>query len=247
MKEIVQLFGESVARFTIPIFIENDKRGPEQIGTGFFLNVLGELFFTTASHVVDVLIGAEKQPCIALGEQVVYLNYESIKRTKNRTTNEADDIDIAVFKISSGVDMFLEALPYTIPLEKVAINLELQDIDLQLVQGFPSSKNKGKPSNAAKRHVRGVIWSYLFSFSENTDFGEFGKQQEAHYAIKWSDKINGDAIPHPRGVSGGPYWVMPDSTKPYNCYLAGVFIEYYKHKKVAFATKIEKVLQLIRL
>ncbi|PKF60175.1 hypothetical protein CW745_16405 [Psychromonas sp. psych-6C06] len=239
--------GELLDKYVIPVFRRGRFERPEMEGTGFLIEQYSNIYFITASHVIDAIKATQSNFVIAIETQMFSLSLANCKRTIETKTEIADNqFDLAAILISPENDYYELCKKVTIPSSKVLINHQFRQVDMQILQGFPSSKNKtAKCFDSQNKHFSGALWTYSFNFHMDCDVTQFNKIPGSSYPIHWSKKINGQKTLHPRGCSGGPYWFIPNKDKVHEHYLAGVFIEYYEKKSVAFVTKIDHVIDLI--
>ncbi|SMY34334.1 hypothetical protein [Photobacterium andalusiense] len=245
--KVLQVVGEKIDKYAIPIFIVDQSKRPEIVGTGFFINYIDCIYFVTASHVIDELNDAGSLLKIALGGGIFSLELIGLKRTISTEKGIADNhFDIAVLPISKDHGLYSRCLQQAIPIYSSMLDKKFPTVDMQILQGYPVSKNKTTSRfNRVTNDYSSALWTYSFMFDDCCDFESLGKSPDYHYAVKWLGKVNGQKIPNPRGCSGGPYWFVPDIENVDNQILAGVFIEYWSKHSVAFVTKIEHVVKLI--
>jgi len=256
--EILEAAGELLDSYVIPIFCLNKFERPEMEGTGFFIEHNLRIYFITASHVIDAIQSTNSRFVIAINTEMFSLPLLGSKRTVNTKDAVADSqFDLAVILVSPNLDYYKQCLELAIPISKTTLSKNFPKVDMQILQGFPSSKNKTAKCLSNTKHFSSVLWTYSFNFSANCDYSSFNKIKGSHYPIHWPKKVQGQKLQgkeaqaqgqigvHPRGCSGGPYWFIPDKSKISEFYLAGVFIEYYERSEIAFVTKIEHVIELI--
>jgi hypothetical protein len=53
--------------------------------------------------------------------------------------------------------------------------------------------------------------------------------------LGWNEKGNKVSPPHPKGISGGGAWVVPDSFAGRAVYLDGIAIEYHQQESLVFS------------
>jgi len=240
--EIVKEAGGLLDKYVVPVFCQDKFGRPEMEGTGFFIEHNLKVYFITASHVLDAIKSSNSDFLIAVQTQMISLPLLGFKQTMD----DDRQFDLAAFLISPADDNYGLYQNISIPTHKTTLNNKLEKVDMEILQGFPISKNKtAKRLNNQTKNFEGALWTYSFSFFQNCDFYNFNKHQDLHYAINWPKKIKGQKTLNPRGCSGGPYWFIPDENKINGHFLAGVFIEYYEKDEIAFVTKIDNVIELI--
>jgi len=252
--------GELLNSYVIPIFCLDKSERPEMEGTGFFLEHNKKLYFITASHVIDAITTAKSKFIIAIHSNMPSLSLSGCKRTVSVENELADNqYDLAVIPISHNFAYYDQCLKLAIPTSKTTLNKSFPKVDMQILQGFPSSKNKTvKCRDNITKHFSGALWTYSLNSAQDCNFSDFkDKVAGTQYPIHWPKKVQGQKIQgkqiqtpgqlgvQPRGCSGGPYWFIPNISKINEYYLAGVFIEYHKKYGIAFVTKIEHVIQLV--
>lgn len=82
-------------------------------------------------------------------------------------------------------------------------------------------------------------------------YAQFGKAPDIHIALKYQKKSrneNGSIVqpPHPRGISGGGLWQVPNVLHLDDVRLDGIAFEYRSTGRLVFATRIDHVLAFVR-
>ena len=229
---------------TIPILRRNKKSSRIEVcSTGFCLKVCENLYVITASHSIDDL-SAQSDWEYLLGVDGKTTIIPRIFRPNER--EGASSLDIAAIPISRESEFFEDFERFAIPIGSAMYRKEFSDIDIQFVQGFVKNINKS-PKNYDSENMNLVanVFGYAQPFEKSVDFSHYEKDSRFHYAIKWVDRVNGNKVMSPAGLSGAGYWFFPDQYNIDRKFLAGVFIEYHKKDSVAFVTKIDHVINLI--
>lgn len=117
---------------------------------------------------------------------------------------------------------------------------------MHLLQGFPRSKNKvSKITNPITNEVRTGYLTIGVKVDPQINLSNFeGKNNTTHLGFKYNLDQNNQTLTFPKGISGGGIWHLPSIYELQHIYLAGIFIEYHKTKKVGIGTKACYIMQL---
>jgi len=185
--------GDKLNRFVIPVFLTGKFGRPEMEGTGFFLRHNNKLYFVTASHIIDAAHLRKSSINVAVNGKIINLENPVIKRVVLKETEEADKtLDIAIIQISENFIYYETCSLQCIDSQKTMYGRSFNKIDIQLLQGFPVSKNKPvKCIDKNNKTFNAGLWTYSFRFYINCDFKKFNKNPSTHYSIVRSNKIKG--------------------------------------------------------
>lgn len=229
---------------------------PEQTGSGVFVELKGQYFVFSASHVFDDI--GEFQLLMAVNgeEKLVSFSGERFSTGRGASGTHADDlIDASVFHIQSEV-------PDTV--KKVA--LKLDDLDLSredphhsmyVMSGFRSkkSKSRGNKTNCKRESYASVELSL-----ENYNIFSLDRTRQLILAYDDERYVNGEwqKSPVPAGFSGGaifkidglstmPLFIRSSAPKPL---LSSIIIEHKRGRGdkpgILVGTKISTHLALIQ-
>jgi len=237
MKDVVDELLEHI----VSVFVCGSNKRPELIGTGFFYNYKGLIYLVSASHVFVEVRQAKSPIYVGVKDKIIRLIQSPTYRTAC-PNNEIDHIDLMASPVSNENEYFNYIQSMALEFPEEAYQKGSSDGKL-LVQGYPVSKNKPvKANDIHELKTKVTPFSKQVSLNENINLLELGKDPKTHYPLTWTfdKKIQGE--PSPKGLSGGPLWLLREIGSPL---LIGVFIEYHKNINVAFATKIHKLNELI--
>lgn len=228
---------QTAGRFTHPIFTVGDNSKPDLIGTSVTIELDQKIYLLTAAHV---LTSCASMNIIAVGLEgkITPLNTEWVFAEQL----DGVEFDVAFTELDAELAAKMKALPNSNLLHTEPIQGE----HFCFVNGYPSSKNK--PSKALRQSSKYASKNYSFVSYLKDDFDQWAdvsKDPEWHYCSAHGRKQGNQASLKPNGLSGGGLWVIPNIAEP-KLYLAGVYIEHHKHKKVSFSTRIDKVIGAIK-
>lgn len=243
--ESLQEAGSFLIRHTCPIYKCGENKRPAFEGSGFFLSVDSGIYLITAAHVFQAIKNVQSPIYVGVGDIIARLPRVGAYRTKN--PNGTDHADICAIPIQKDCDVYNSIENIAIPIEGTLYRRSFEHAHLKLVQGYPASKNKpAKSVDHLHRMVSVTSLTTGHELARNPEFSKFGKEQDKHFALEWKKVRGANQPPHPKGMSGGPFWVIPNSLHPKVAYLGGVFIEMHEKSEVAFVTKISEAICLIR-
>jgi hypothetical protein len=234
-----------VSRFTYPLLAMDRHHRPILYASCVLLEYNRKYFLLTAEHAISTI---KKISEVYLGgNQIIHLSEQFVLALKT----EKDPLDIAIMELNP--DLIKEQKLEFLPLSRTILDREFPSIHVRSIDGFPCSKNKKiKPEFRGKYFSRK---SFLFAGEPcqiSPDLSSKCKKNgNIHIAMHFHKfGINEKGIKsisfHPKGISGGGLWLTPNILEPTNTFLGGIFIEYYKNDELAFATRIERVIECIR-
>lgn len=233
-------------RYVYPLLIEGRGRRPELIASGQFISIDGDTYLITAAHAMRNFQGAKVigtrngKTFVPLSGEVAHTGFGENK----------DVIDLAAMRLS---DQFVkEHQLKVVPSNLLSTCVRITNPQNRAVIGFPLSKNKVL-FNPATSDFREYVYSYIGFGTCDVNYSLFEKSISDHIAMEYGpgNNASGDPIAnliHPRGMSGGGAWVIPDLNRPSLYFLEGVFIELHQQsgRKFTFSTRIEHVIEFIR-
>jgi hypothetical protein len=187
-----------------PIFIENPTSGNlNQIGSGVFVEIQGELFLLTAAHVTDYeQVGRILIP----GVQGLIAPHGSFAHLAVAAGGKRldDKLDIAYYRLNREI---LNELPSTLkPLQRedVALFDSLTEGDIYSFSGYPYRKTRLRGDR-----IETEFFSYAGCAVDDQTYQKLGYDPRMHIVIRFERKHaysrDGFRItpPLPHGVSGG--------------------------------------------
>jgi hypothetical protein len=230
--------------FTYPVFINSGNDKPDLIASSVAIQRKGKVYLVTASHVLDEVKNADSPFYIGLEGKFVAIEGEF---TRSVGSNH-DNFDIAFIELK---DTFLcEQKISSVPEEKILCGRKFDNFHLALIHGYPCTKNKQFSALLGSTTFKSLAFSYSGQVEKEFSRASFFKKHnDFHICMKYgaAKDVTGAMVipPKPQGISGGGFWIMPNSFKPRGLYLGGIAIEYHKTAKFVFATKIQKVIEFI--
>jgi len=245
MKEIIQTTIENSQKesnnYTYPIFVADENGKPDLLASSVVIEVDDKAYLVTASHVLKEVMGVGGGFLIGVNTQYLTINGEFTYSESNST----DEFDIAFVELQKDFieTNKIEVLPY----ENLAISPLNSKPHIAFAHGFPNSKNK--QSKALRQTAAFKVKAYAFAGvirEDVVDWPKYDKDENVHVCMSYGKKSDKSIPTHPRGISGGGLWVVPNILTDPKVKLHGVFIEYYKNDEISFSTEIGQVVDFIR-
>lgn len=234
-----------VSKFTYPLFAVDSRDRPDLFASSVLLKIDDKLLLLTAAHAIYEILQAGSS--VHVGAKTISPLSSSFIKT---STNGRDELDLAGIVIAE--EFRVEQSMLALPMKGIEHEDFLSQPHMRCIHGYPISKNK-----TAKRadESRKVFTKYGFTYAGashnlDVDYARYKKDRQKHIAIKYQKRSRNDSgeqvtPPHPKGISGGGMWSVPDSFNPQTVFLEGIAIEYHGNA-LAFATRIECAIAFIR-
>ncbi|EGR2424272.1 hypothetical protein DYB15_17760 [Vibrio cholerae] len=229
---------------------------PEQTGSGVFVEIKGQYFVFSASHVFDEIGEYQLLMAVKGEERLISFSGERFSTGRGASGTHVDDpIDASVFHIQSEI-------PESV--KKVA--LKLDDLDssaedpyhsMYVMSGFRSKKSKthGNETNSERESYASIELSL-----ENYDIFSIDRNRQLILAYDDERYVNGEwqKTPVPAGFSGGaifkidglstmPLFIRSSMPKPL---LSSIIIEHKRGRDnkpgILVGTKISTHLALVQ-
>lgn len=236
-------------RFVVPLY-RNDRRGrPAQIGSGFFVRVKNRYLLVSAAHVMRELPETELY---------YYIEPNRIRKVTGRRIlgrvpeGHTDLLDVA------GVLLSDDSLPPYQAVDKFAVDMSylrpryLPRTGKEYVMvGFPASYSKVNPIAGT---VAANVHAYHTGVATEQIYSQLGLSTETHLVLPLDLKVGFDLsgrhrnIPKPQGMSGSPVWVLYEDEEAEDSRtfpLVAIGTTYKKKLKALVATDIAVVVDLI--
>lgn len=234
LKSSIEHIQKELEYFTYPIFQENRNNRPELVASSVAVELGGSHFLCTAAHVLKSI--DDNRPTYTANSNLnkkgsfVGLNGKVIF---TKRTNETD-FDLCLINVNEIKDNF-----NFLSERKITRDNEFRQGSLQLLLGYPLSKNKvTKTVNPELNEVKTGFLTIGVKIDKDIKLSLFdGKKENVHIGFRYNIDYMKQILPFPRGLSGGGVWYIPNIYDLKGFYLAGIFIEYQKEEKVGIATK----------
>lgn len=234
-----------VSKYTYPIFANALNGRPDLIASCVIIELSNIKYLVTAAHVICELNKINSPLCIAVESEFIEIAYTGWKTVGK----DGGDVDIAFVQLPSS--FFENRNVFAVNENKLVVGRIFNSPHLSFIHGYPCSKNK--QASALKGGYKFNSYAFAYAGKVRKDFIEwlrYGKSESIHICMNYkkSEDLYGEINipPSPIGISGGGFWLVPDSGNTENIYLAGIAIEYHIKPGVVFATKIEVVVELIK-
>lgn len=230
--------------YTYPVFVNAKNERPDLIASSVLVEIKSKIYLITASHVLDVVTNTNSPFYIATNGPFIAIESEFIRSVEK----DRDDFDIAFTELTS--DFVSINKLNVLDENRLMIKKHFDSVNLNLIHGYPCSKNKQGKSLKSTTNFKSCAFTYGGKVDESFNkWQNFNKNKDFHTCMNYGNAkdINGDinTPPSPRGMSGGGLWLVPNSFQPKEIYLDAIFIEYYEKNKISFSTKIKKVVEFI--
>lgn len=154
--------GELLDKYVIPIFRRGRFERPEMEGTGFLIEQNSNIYFITASHVIDAIKASQSNFVIAIKTQMFSLSLAMCKRTIATKTEVADNqFDLAAILISPENDYYALCKKVTIPNSKVLKIIILDKLICRYYRGSHHQKIKQLSVLMVKTNISLVLYGHI--------------------------------------------------------------------------------------
>jgi hypothetical protein len=238
-----------VSKFTFPLFAA-DKRGrPDLFASSVLVNIDGVSVLLTAAHAVHEITSSGSD--VYLGARTIV----PLRTTFARTSEDGqDEFDLAAAKIP--VELLRSEVMDVLPQSRFCLQPYTSPPHMRCIHGYPATKNETRKRADESKNVF-TKYGLTYAGASNgvvDNYERYGKRDSTHIALQYQRKHqqqsrseSGELVtpPHPRGISGGGLWSIPDSFNPQLPFLDGIAIEFHE-KSLVFATRIEHVVAFVR-
>lgn len=226
--------------FTYPVFIKAQNGKPDLIATSVVIELDKKCFLITAAHVLLDVLQAKSGVIIGVNGQYVLINGEWCYSS----SNGGEHFDIAFTELNT--DFMTSNKIRALPEKNLYVENQIDGAHLCFVNGYPASKNKQNKALRATPTFNAKSYSFVSYIKLDFDnWTKYNKQQDWHVCSAYGKKTGNQEPLKPNGLSGGGLWIIPNLAEP-ALYLCGIFIEYYGNDQLAFSTKLEVVIDVIR-
>mgnify|MGYP000261656282 CR=1 FL=1 len=237
---VMNITQKEVNKYSYPVFISDLKKKPDLIATAVIIENKQKYYLVTASHVLLSVLSCKSN--FIIGVNGKYINIEGEFTYSSNV--EVDHFDIAYIQLSY---KFIESNSICI-LDESKLLIKSRNLvpNISFVHGFPNSMNK--QSKALRKTTSFEVKAYAYGGVIKPDFlhwKECGKTKDVHTSMSYGKKSDHNMPKHPRGISGGGLWIVPDYSDPSNFFLDSIFIEYHEKYGITFSTKISQVVNFI--
>lgn len=240
IQKIIQVAQNVANDYTYPIFIADENGKPDLIASSVIIEVDGQAYLITASHVLKEVLGVGSPFLIGVNTKYVAVEGEfTFSEDKPK-----DNFDIAFVALDKS--MIESNAIRVLPSHKLFQSSDKKP-HILFAHGFPNSKNKQTKALRKTTAFRVKAYAYAGCIkTQDIDWEEYDKDPDVHICMTYGKTSDNNMPTYPKGISGGGLWVVPHIFKDVNVKLAGVFIEYYKNEKVTFSTDIRHVVGFIK-
>jgi len=242
VNQVMDYAQKIVNKYTYPVFVSDFKGKPDLLASSVIIELDSEYFLVTASHVLLEVLSIDSQFIIGVNG-----NYQTIigEFVHSNVEEGTDNFDIAYIPISKE---FVKTNAINVLKEEMIVMDKNRPIPhISFIHGYPNSMNK--QSKALYNTTSFRVKAYAYGGVIKNDFSywsECEKLVDVHTCMTYGKKSDKNMPRHPRGISGGGLWIVPEHSEPEVIFLDSIFIEYYKTYSVTFSTKISEVVSFIK-
>jgi hypothetical protein len=235
-----------ISQYSYPLLSVDNRDGPDLYASCVLLECDSRPYIVTAAHAIAEICDTGSSVHVG-ARHIVALPPEFVLSSPRGN----DPLDIGAMPAPAYL-LDREAMK-ALPERRTTAGHSFPAYHLRCVHGYPCNKNKRRDRlDLQNKHFTRYGFSYAgASRSIRVNYSAFRKDSQLHVALQYQRKgrdHTGRIVmpPHPRGISGGGLWLVPDIASPAATYLEGIAIEYHKSRALVFATRIEHVLAFIR-
>jgi len=241
INKIIATTQKAVDKYTYPVFTDKNNK-PDLIASCLILEVESKYYLVTASHVVKninttFVIGVEGNLLPITGEFICSNSFQDKSSVGN--------FDIAYIELDSELISKNKIIP--LGQNKLIMFDRQNSPPIAFIHGFPNSRNKQKKAlwNTQKFKLKAYAYAGIIDINFK-DWDKYNKRKDNHTCMSYRATSTNNIPTHPRGISGGGLWIVPNILEPNNYFLDSILIEYYDRDKIVFATKVSKVIVFIK-
>ena len=253
--QIVNKTAKEILKYTPQLYTklpgENENIVPEANASGVLLFIDGQHFLITAGHILE-----DHKPediGIMIGNVFNILN-GLVKYVRPSTSELADKIDIAVWRLDEEVAETLKTSYKFLPFERIDYNHKIDSDPKYLFVGFPWKKTK---PNYKERKLLVEPLIFLTKESKRSEYKRLKYERHLNLLLDYRQKKvkdfstgNIQQQTSPQGISGCGVWYIPKFLNPFqgvpDFKLVGQIIEQTKEKTILIATRIHLVTEVLR-
>ena len=231
---------------TYPLFAFDATDRPDFYASSILLGIEGHTLLITAAHAVSEIKRAGSNVHVGMHDRFL-----SLPEFAMTSEDGNDPLDIAALLLP---DDLVQEFRTPWPIQYTTTDTQISDPSLRLIYGYPLSKNKPKCGLNEASKVYTVVGFPYFGASKGlaTEFIRHRKSREYNVALKYQKRSKRNDVgivqpPHPRGMSGGGFWCIPNLRTLDSFFLEGISVRYCKNGGVVFATRMEQVLNFLRV
>ncbi len=241
LNKIIGTTQNAVDKYTYPIFTDK-KDKPDLIASCVVLEIDNKYYLVTASHVVKTI---NTSFVIGVKGKLLPVSGEFVSSNSLKDKSSVGNFDIAYIELDSEFISQNEVI--SLKQNKLVMFDRKSSPHIAFIHGFPVSKNKQSKAlwNTYKFKLKAYAHAGIIDFNFK-DWGKYNKRKDNHTCMTYQTTSAGNTPTHPRGISGGGLWIVPNVLEPDNYFLDSILIEYYEKNKIVFATKVSKVIIFIR-
>jgi hypothetical protein len=231
-----------VSRYSRALFAVDKRDRPDLFASCVVLEYGDSIYLVTAAHAIHEI--ERYGSSVHIGGKEVGLVEGTVVRS---SSDGSDPFDIAAVRIESAFASSMALEPLSV--KKTMVGRSFEKPHMHCMHGYPATKNKTiKAADTARKVFTTYGFTYASTVPRQIDFSKFKKNTADHLCLSYDTGVNSDGKvakpPKPQGMSGGGLWVVPNSFCGAEVYIAGILIE--QHGQLVFATRIERVIELIQ-
>jgi hypothetical protein len=244
-RSLPAVIGEAIdllTKFSVPLYVNDEYRRPEQFGTGFFVRVGGSHFLVSAAHVLDVA-RTRRVYFYAAKDKLRHLTGH-VLTTGDPADRERDLVDVGVMEFTG------DGMPPYPDVDKVPMDISYlkprylpRSGKHYTLVGFPATKSI---VDTKDRTALVSPYAYRSDPIEDNRYPEQGFTPESHVLLPLDLRRGFDPagkkriFPKPQGMSGSPIVVLYEEASDYSTGVPVVAVgtRYRRNKKLLIGTDI---------
>jgi len=237
----IKIAGETANTYTHPVFVFDQNGKPDLLASAITIKLEGKFYLISAAHVFKEIANASKVIYLAIESEFFQVPGKYVVSE----VAETDHFDIGFMELTSE---FVNQKKIPVLEFEMLMSYEFfESIYVVMIYGFPNTRNKQSKSLRGSTNFNTTAFVYAGAVKEEfSHWEELEKSKDVHTCMSFGKNPLGNEPIHPRGISGGGLWVIPDMEKPKEIYLDSILIEYHKRHRVTFSTKIANIIVFIR-
>jgi len=201
-----------LSSFTFPLFADDDRGRPQQIGSSFIVRSGNEYYLVSAAHVLELL--KTQTLYYYIGQAQTRKLTGKLMLSPWKGDRDKDPVDTGVLRLGH------ESHPPYPDLKKFAVDSSYlrpsdspRDGKHYAIVGYPETMNR---ADLATKTVNAVAYAYRNHSLPEVEYEKHKLSPQEHIVLPLRPKKSFDPdgkhvhFPKPQGMSGSPIWLLFD-------------------------------------
>lgn len=243
LKAVISDAIETLAKFAVPLYVNDDHGRPQQFGSGFFVRAQGAHFLVSAAHVLDKT--RDHRVFFYAAPRTLRFLTGPVLTTGHPDSRRADALDVGVMKLADpGLPPYPEVGKFPVDISYLRSTYLPRADKHYVIVGFPASKST---VDNRERLAFSVPYAYRSDSIPDDEYPAEGLNTKTHVALPLNLKKGFDvdghtrSFPKPNGMSGSPIVVLYEThseTQSRTFPVVAIGIEYRKNPKLLVGTDV---------